>query len=407
MSKLHNQQGAVSLLIVLFSALLITVITVGFVRLMLTDQQQASTNDLSQSALDSAQAGVEDGKRALLRYQNVCATDGVAACSQAYTDLTAIDPATGTATCNQGLAHIIDPLTLAKPEVPVVAQGNGSATLDQAYTCVKIETQTPNYLGSLSANASAIIPIKSQSTVTSVLVQWYDSKNISNNNLSVSLLPIASIPVGGSPATLHPPLYNQTATGWGPDRPSIMRTQLMQFGSSFSETDFDNTNALGQSNANTVFLYPTGTKGTVNTTVDEVSFVTKDFRLTAGGAPVPVSCNGSLSGGGFACSVKLDLPTPINGGSPTAFLRLSALYNASNYSVTLYNGSSLVNFDNVQPSIDSTGRANDLYRRVSTRVTLTDSSFIYPEAAIDLTGNFCKNFVITYKASDYSNSCTP
>jgi len=254
MGKHRQEKGAVSLFIVIFAALLITVITVGFVRLMLTDQQQASTNDLSQSALDSAQAGVEDGKRALLRYQNVCATGDVAACSQAYTDII------GGGVCNQGLVHIIDSASLAANEVKV-QQSAGDIALNQAYTCVKIQTQTPNYLGTLSANASAIVPIRSQSSITSVLVQWYDSKDISNNNLDVSLLPMASIPVGGNPAALRPPLYNQTATGWGPDRPSVMRTQLMQFGSTFSETDFDATNNVGQSNANTVFLYPTGTKG--------------------------------------------------------------------------------------------------------------------------------------------------
>ncbi|TAL14008.1 hypothetical protein EPN95_04260 [Patescibacteria group bacterium] len=399
MGKYKNEKGAVSLFIVIFSALLITVITVGFVRLMLTDQQQASTNDLSQSALDSAQAGVEDGKRALLRYQNICATGDVAACSTAYTDIL------GGGKCNQGLVHIVDPKYLAKAEVPVVAQSNDTAALDQAYTCVKINPQTVDYLGSLSPNASTIVPIKSQSTVTTVVVQWYDSTNISNNNLDVSLLSAIALPLAGTPPVPRPPLYNQTAAGWGPDRPSIMRTQLMQFGTSFNLTDFDNTNALGESNANTLFLYPT--KGPSNTTVDEESFAIKDARLTATGVPTPVSCNSNLGGGGYACTVKLDLPTPINGGTTTGLLRLTALYNASDYRITLYNGATQVNFDNVQPSIDSTGRANDLFRRVDTRVTLTDNSFVYPDAAVDLTGNFCKNLVVTDKAADYSNSCTP
>lgn len=401
MGKHESEYGVVSLFIVIFAMLLITVVTVGFTRLMLADQQQATNNDLSQSAYDSAQAGVEDAKRALLRYQNVCATDGAAACSQAYTDIL------GGGQCNQGLKYIVDAANLAKPGVPVVTQSDGSAALNQAYTCVKILPQTDNYLGTLAANSSNIIPLKSRSTVTSILLQWYSNKNISNTNLDVSLLPLTSIPISGTPPTLHPPLYNQTTSGWGPDRPSIMRTQLMQFGSSFSLSDFDNTNAAGESDANTLFLYPTGTTGTAVSTPDQDSFAARDMRLTGVGSPLPVSCSGTLSGGGYACSVKLDLPSPIGGGTPTAFLRLTPLYNASDYSVTLYNGATPVQFDGVQPEIDSTGRANDLFRRVVTRVTMIDTNFAYPQAAVDITGNLCKNFIVTDKASDYANTCTP
>ncbi len=60
-----RQRGAVSIFAVVFSALLLTILTVGFIRLMVSAQQRAINNDLSQSAYDAALAGVEDAKRAV------------------------------------------------------------------------------------------------------------------------------------------------------------------------------------------------------------------------------------------------------------------------------------------------------------------------------------------------------
>ena len=88
----NSQRGAVALFIVIFSALLITTITVTFVRIMIQSQQQAVSNDLSASAMDSALAGVEDAKRAIVMYRTYCANGGAGQgspeCQQLATCLT-------------------------------------------------------------------------------------------------------------------------------------------------------------------------------------------------------------------------------------------------------------------------------------------------------------------------------
>ena len=62
MGKKDQQTGVVSIFAVIFSALIMSILTVSFIRLMVVDQKQASDNDLSQSAYDAALAGVEDAK---------------------------------------------------------------------------------------------------------------------------------------------------------------------------------------------------------------------------------------------------------------------------------------------------------------------------------------------------------
>jgi hypothetical protein len=93
----------------------------------------------------------------------------------------------------------------------------------------------------------------------------------------------------------------------------------------------------------------------------------------------------------------------------TAFLHLSALYNQAHYKIQLEDSTgAVVQFANVQPEVDSTGRANDLFRRTVSRVELS-GDFSYPNAEIDITGNLCKNFSVTTRINDYknTNTCTP
>lgn len=374
-----NQKGAVSLFVVIFATLLISIVTVSFTRIMVQHQQQANAADLSQSAYDSAKAGVEDGKRLLAYLQNACNT-GSADCA-AIKDL--LDPTK--ITCNAGLSKI--GITADSTSKEIKIQSSTSTTdnkLDQAYTCLKIALSTDSYLGELLTNESKIIPLKGVKDFDKVQIEWFTKKNMTSGG-TVTL----------SPPQSPSPLLSQSS--WGANRPSLMRTQFIQYNTT---SGFDLSQLDAASNSRTAFLYPTSIVAS-NTNLESTR---RDGTII----PNNIRCVDLSSGSAiYSCSATVSLGT-VRQADGVAYLRLSALYNNSQFKITLLDGTGkVVNFDGVQPEIDSTGRANTLFRRVKSRVELSDTSFPYPEAAVDITGNFCKDFIVTDMESDYSNICTP
>lgn len=370
-----TQRGAVSLFVVIFSALIITVMTVSFARIMIDGQRNATNADLSQSAYDSAQAGVEDAKRALIAF-NKCA-------GQSCVDQRTIIDA---AKCNT-----LQALGVVSGDGEVlVEQYDDDKKLQQAYTCVTLKTDSDNYLAKLDVNTTRLIPLRSKASFSQVKVEWFSSTDV-----TADAPPVAAALDSGSGTPLMPSMAS-----WSPNRPALMRTQLIQTGSNFSLNSFD-AMASGKSNTNTLFLYPSS-NGLGSTAFSS------DHRgdVTDGNSNLKrIKCEEPASGG-YACSVIIALPDPIGGDEgqrQNAFLRLNAFYRGSDFKVTLLNASGgIVKFNGVQAIVDSTGRANDQFRRVESRVEFDNAVFPYPEAAVDLAGSLCKAFLITDHPDDYS-----
>lgn len=387
-----GQRGAVSLFVVIFSTLLITIVTVGFIQLMLRDQQQSTSSDLSQSAYDSAQAGVEDAKRLLLLDQQC--RSGIAASTVNCNAITAaLVPTSGESqtSCDTlvraGLVGEENGETIIQQD-----DSDNASALNQAYTCVKIGVNTSDYKGSVDIDQSDMIPLSGVGTFDSIEVSWFSREDVSTEADEIQF------PTSGSDISLP-----RSGSEWPENNPPLLRTQLMQTGGSFRLADFDDSQPDNKSNANTLFLYPSAT-----------GLSTKNFALDArrspSNAPQKVECNDSFTDGEYACAVTITLPNPIDGNTANrnAYLRLTSLYNNAHYNIKLKNGGADVQFNGVQPSVDSTGRANDIFRRVEARVELV-GDFTYPEAAIDMEGDLCKNFVVTNEESGYkaSSTCTP
>lgn len=381
-----NNEGAVSIFVVVFAALLITVITIAFVRIMMRDQMNASINDLSTSALDSANAGVEDAKRILSAYHNNC----IAIDNEDSNDCKGIKTALDSYACDS-LQKV--GLVQASADGDYIVQSNEGTNKDselqQAYTCVKIHVNTDDYIGSLNLSSARLIPLEATDDFTKVKIEWFTASDLrSANGTNDGSIDLAS----------DNKLLKQS--DWPVNRPAILRVQLLQFGDSFTLSDFD-SNEDDTSNNATLFWIPTSAG------LGIASFSEDSRNSFAATILQEAKCESNISDAtsGYACSATIGLPKPHGSDALNrhAYLRLSSIYSPqTTFKVTMLDKlDKPVSFKAVQPSVDSTGRANDYFRRVQTRLDLGGSTIPYSVEELNLTSDLCKAFTVSSKASGF------
>ena len=392
MSQMRKfEHGAVSLFLVIISALLITTMTLAFIRIMIQDQEQARANDLSKSGLDSAYAGVEDAKRLLILYRKEC-PDGPGTSPQCQSWASLMD---GTNCDTLQQAQLAG--TSTDREV-LLKQNEGDEQLQQAYTCVKVLLNTPYIIGRLAPDVSKMVPLKGTDAFDRIEIEWFSQTDLSNSSASGST---------GIDLPLDTSLPKRSDAAWPGNRPALMRLQLIQFNEDrgFRLSEFNDDDS-GTTNNATLYLKPSSIDGTGGS----LGFA-DNIRKSQGGKiqPVLIKCDPNFSAtsttGQYACKASITMPNPIgatDANNRVAYLRLAAIYNSTTYKLSLWSGANNVPFDGVQPLVDSTGRANDLFRRLSAHIDLGGSSIPQVEAAVDITGSLCKTFLVTDKTQDYT-----
>lgn len=390
------QSGAVSLFIVVFTSMLLAVVTIGFTKIMLSDQQQASVEDVSQSAYDSAMSGVEDAKRLVLLHQacesgEATNTASCAAARSALGDNRTVDNQSCDTLREAGIVG-----GASGDEVPIRQTSSGSAAereLDQAYTCVKVATQLKDYLGHLAKDTAAVIPLVVPDNFTSVKLSWFNIDDIPEsrrNNINITY--------PTSPVTLH-----KSSSGWGVDNtdtPPMIRAQVIQTGESGNLSDFNT--AAG---ANSAFFYPVNRGG--NTNYSMVNSGRED-KAIANTQPVSARCDSdNVRNSKYACSINI-LPNPVSvSGQRYVYLHLTSFYKSTNYKIEFNDGlGNAMEFGSPQIEIDSTGRANNLFRRIATRVETTGKLSYPTSAALSVKQSLCKDFIVgKTKYRNYAEGC--
>lgn len=413
------RKGAASFYIVAISTLILVVIATSFATVVINEITRTSNDDLSQSAYDSAMAGVEDAKVAFANYRR-CVENGAIAASSAPSG-------TGAVTCADIMywmnhpdcymvGHILGRIPKGTQSEVMISEtksdsGRGSNKLDQAYTCVTIETNLDDYRSDLTATDSRkVIKVEldqvNPNDIDAVKISWFSNRD----GVNTSYTNFASGRV-----MFRPTNTTQLST------PPTVSVQMIQTAEIFTMEQFERS-VDNTTNRGTVYLVPVGSKDGViegetdtyiyrsNGTIEADALVKSNNKQSAN-KPFLVYCDGG-SVNEYACTATIKLPAPVGGNrsSKTFMFVVSVPYEqpdtdfslqfvcktgvsaCSNNSVTSVGvGNTTLGqtagLKDVQIKIDSTGRANDLFRRVETRMESTDSSFAYPYFAIQALGD--------------------
>lgn len=349
--KVDRQRGAASIFIVIFFALLTGVITVSFVRITNQDQQQALNNDLSQSAYDAAKAGTTDANR-VIDYCENDAPDKTACLAKLNNEC-------------QDVAEFASKIGLEMDGYAVrVGTGSNDAKLNQSYTCAKINLEPDAIAVTLEDRQMRIIELKSASQINAIRVKWFDNKDHTDQPMT---LPKAPVPDKKFPKSA-------TDEGWGgASTPPVMRVQLVNLGPNPTVDKFSST-------VSAAFLYP-ATSGNTGTALGP-------------GQPVKTPCKEvSYENGELACSADMTAVIP---AGTSAYLVVMPIYNKTNIEIQGLTG---IDGEPVglqgYPSIDVTGKADDVFRRVRSTIDLHGTRGGHDLPAFDTVKTLCKNFGVS------------
>ena len=395
MTNREFKKGGVSIFIVIMVSILVSIMSASFLRIMLRDQEQASRLDLSQSAYDSAQAGVEDAKRFLRIYKGAC---GGADVGKRVFEGKTYDCSEMTKAILSGNCYVLATAGIGTNGGETIVQtttssggGNTNRDLNQAYTCVKIKTDTSDFLGQSNEGTPSVISLKGISSFNQIRVKWHTKNNMANGS-KISLDSIN-----------NPNARPNILKDWqAQNRPAILKTQLYGYVPGHnrnSSTSMDTPYPDDGNGASEMLFYPASglDSRVVNSsnlpTVrrDENSIQsTNDYTFT--------KCLDDLGAGSntYACEMVINIGRNV---SPTDVLyaRLTPLMNNAEFKIELMNNGNIVDFKGIQPKVDSTGRANSQFRRIESRIGFHDSNFPVPLFSAQTEGDepICKDFSAT------------
>lgn len=433
------KKGAASFYIVAFSTLILMIIAMSFAAVVISEITRTSNDDLSQSAYDSALAGIEDAKLAFYNYQN-CVAQGKTASSN--------KPEAGAKDCAAIMWYMNHPdcdmigNILGRNTTVEIQETNVNNNMQQYYTCVKMQDSLNNYLGKLTPSQMLkAVKVKfdglDASKIREVRLSWFSDANATEGGGG-------SNPLVFNDINQQDVQYNKLSTSAASKPPTVFLAML-QTADNFSIDDFSRVDN-GRTDRGMVFLTPTddktvaakdnsthhgGYKSAMSRNIINASALVKSNDKTKTNLPYTVYCPSTMTSD-YACSANVELPDPVGGkrnddtfifvvgipyGKPETDFMLEFFCDTSGgacgaYSVAEGSGSSMaqVNLKGVQIEIDSTGRANDLFRRLQVRLEDNDDlllSIMGPLELLDNGSSYSSGKNLLNKSSSSAQNAEP
>ena len=415
MVKNKFRSCAESFYIVAFSTLILVIIEASFASAIIAEITRTSNADLAQSAYDAALAGVEDAKAAFINYQNCIVAgatatepnnDGIVSCGEIIHWMENGD-------CDM-VGHILGRIKEGENGeesggVKIAETGNAGDTnnnMQQAYTCVIVKTQLRDHKADL--NAKTETPAYNNINGGKVAFQSLGSKEPAvPPTIGVQLIQTAS--------NFNMSTLNSKTNGSQTDRATVYLVPT-------NSTDMAGNNRGSEIQSDWTFM---GAYNGSNNVIDSEQVAntndhSKDY-------PFAVYCpEKNASADAYACSATINLPEPIGGarsdetfvfvislpyGQPATDFALELICkddSAKNCSGGTVDGDGnlagdpVATLDRMQVMIDSTGRANDLFRRLEIRLDPGESTFGFPLYAVQVDDGFEKTLTVTKETGNYS-----
>lgn len=330
----RGEDGLVAIIVATIVMIIMTLVTLGFARLMQREQRQALDQSLGTQAFYAAESGINDVVQALQSKTN--------------------------------------PYTGSKPDCngPSFTNGVISTTLNSSYTCL-IVNPTPATLeyspGRVTTSASTTVPLHASdgSRINTVKVAWDQFPSTPSPALSTTVC---------SSSVSFPSI-----SSWPATTPGIIRLDLVP-------SDTLQRDALVNGTLS-IYLYPAA----CGTTSGNVA-ATMGAGGTSVGQVVFINCDNN---GARRCEATIDTGTVPN---IHYFLRMRSLYHNSSVTVKIFNGVSQLNLSDAQTEVDSTGKVNDVIRRIQVRVP-NNLTYPVPDFAVQSMDSLCKQVSIAPPAS--------